>query len=109
VPDSFPREILDAFYPSRTLSGHPIPRTHLARTHVEALAPVARGLVVHPTVTLVASKLVRDDIALVPITDLPSLPLGLIWCTAHENARIRALAQTATDLASPAPRPAVPL
>jgi DNA-binding transcriptional LysR family regulator len=104
VPDTFPRAVLDAFYPSRTRSGHPMPRAHLARTHVEALALVARGLVVHPTVTLVASKLVRDDIALVPITDLPPLPLGLMWCTARENARIRALAQTAADLADRASR-----
>jgi hypothetical protein len=40
----------------------------------------------------------RDDIALVPITDLPPLPLGLIWVTAHENARIRALVQTARSI-----------
>lgn len=99
VPDAFPRAILDAFYPPRTPSGDPIPRTRLAHTHVEALALVAQGLVVHPTVTQVAAKLVRDDIALVPITDLPPLPLGLLWFTACENARIRAFAQTAAELA----------
>jgi hypothetical protein len=42
--------------------------------------------------------LVRDDITLIPITDLPPLPLGLIWCAAHDNARIQALAQTARSL-----------
>ena len=31
----------------------------------------------------------------VPLTGLPPLPLGLIWCTAHENARIRAPAAAA--------------
>jgi hypothetical protein len=41
---------------------------------------------------------VRDDIALVPIEDLPPLPLGLIWCTAHDNARVQALAETAQSL-----------
>jgi len=35
---------------------------------------------------------------LVPITDLPPLPLGLIWCTAHDNARIQALAATVRAL-----------
>jgi hypothetical protein len=40
----------------------------------------------------------RDDIALVPVTDLPPLPLGLIWCTAHDNARIQALAATVRAL-----------
>src|SRR6202021_1613202 len=80
------------------------PPRPLARPPGAAPALVPRGLVVPPTVTLVASKLVRDDIALVPITDLPPLPLGLMWCTARENARIRALAQTAADLADRASR-----
>jgi len=35
---------------------------------------------------------------LVPITDLPPLPLGLIWCTAHDNARIQAFAETVRAL-----------
>jgi hypothetical protein len=39
----------------------------------------------------------RRDVTFIPIVDLPPLPLGLIWCTAHENARIRALAQVARD------------
>lgn len=99
VPDSFPRAILDAFYPPCTPSGHPIPRTHLVRTHLEALALVARGLVVHPTVSSMAAKLARDDIVLVPISDLPPLPLGLTWPTARENGRIRALARVAAALA----------
>ncbi len=37
----------------------------------------------------------RDDIVLVPIHDLPPLPLGLIWRTAAQDARIRALAEVA--------------
>jgi hypothetical protein len=41
---------------------------------------------------------VRDDIVLVPIKDLPPLPLGLMWSTAHDNARIQAFAQTARSL-----------
>jgi hypothetical protein len=44
------------------------------------------------------TMLVRDDIALIPIKDLPPLRLGLIWCTAHDNARIQALAETARTL-----------
>lgn len=37
----------------------------------------------------------RSDIALVPIRDLPALLVGLIWCTAHENGRIRTIAEVA--------------
>jgi hypothetical protein len=55
---------------------------------------VARGRSVHPTLADVV-LFRRDDIVLVPIDGLPPLPLGLIWCTGHENARIRALADTA--------------
>jgi hypothetical protein len=40
----------------------------------------------------------RDDIALIPVADVPPLPLGLIWVTRNENAKVRALAQTARDL-----------
>jgi len=64
---------------------------------------VARGQVVHPTVTSMASKLVRDDIVLVPIADLPPLPLGLIWRPAHEHARTRALLRTAQAIETPTP------
>jgi hypothetical protein len=63
----------------------------------ELVALVARGQIVHPTASGIP-MLVRDDIALVPIRDLPPLPLGLIWCTAHDNARIQALAETARSL-----------
>jgi hypothetical protein len=49
---------------------------------------------VHPTV-IGTPFLQRDDIRLVPIRDLPSLPLGLVWRTADVNARIRTLAGVA--------------
>lgn len=99
--DSFPAAMHDALYPPLTPSGQPIPRTQLARSFAEVLTLVARGLVVHLTVTSMAAKLLRDDIVLVPIRDLPPLPLGLIWCRAHENGRIRALLSTAQTLATP--------
>jgi hypothetical protein len=55
---------------------------------------IARGRSVHPTLADVV-LFRRDDIVLIPIEGLPPLPLGLIWCTGHEHARIRALADTA--------------
>lgn len=91
------REIRRAFVPERTPSGrptlvHPTP----VRTVAETSSLVARGQAVHPTVASLEQLLDTDRIVLVPITDMPPLPLGLIWCTAHENARIRALAGLAT-------------
>jgi hypothetical protein len=59
---------------------------------------VARGRIVHPTMSGV-EMFGRADITLVPLTGLPPMPIGLVWCTAHENARIRALAATAESIA----------
>jgi DNA-binding transcriptional LysR family regulator len=93
-PPSFPSAVMDAISPPVTPSGQPIPRTEPIRSFHELLSLVARGRCVHPTVTGDV-QYQREDIAAVPIYDLPPMPLGLIWCTAHENARIRALAAAA--------------
>jgi hypothetical protein len=72
----------------------------------EILSLVAQGRIVHPTSSAVPI-FGRDDVILVPISDLPPLPLGLVWCTDRENPRIRALNQIARTLAaaSDAPHP----
>lgn len=98
LPPSFPRAQGDAIIPPRTPSGRPIPRTEPVHSFHELPSLVARGQIVHPTATGV-SLLHRDDIVLIPICDLPPMPLGLIWCTAHYNARIDALAATARSIA----------
>ncbi len=99
IPTAFPAALHDALLPPRTPSGRPIHRTHQVQGLHHTLALVAGGQIVHPTVASLPLAQ-RADIALIPITGLPPLPLGLIWCTAHENARIRALAQIAVTLAS---------
>jgi DNA-binding transcriptional LysR family regulator len=90
---SLPRALVDAIMPPRTPSGRPVRRTH-SRGIYEMQDEIARGHSVHPTLANVV-LFRRDDIVLIPIDGLPPLPLGLIWCTGHENARIRALADTA--------------
>jgi DNA-binding transcriptional LysR family regulator len=100
-PPSLPPAIRDAMIPPFTPSGRPIPRTEEPSTSLHGvLSLVARGHMVHPTVTGVV-MFRRDDIVAVPLTGLPPVPLGLTWCTAYENARIRALAAAAAI----APRP----
>jgi len=99
---SIPAALVDAFIPPRTPSGRPIRRHPKLRGINEAAAEIAQGHVIHPTVADVV-LLRRDDIVMVPLDGLPPLPLGLIWCTSHENARIRALAATAASIAPPAP------
>jgi hypothetical protein len=68
----------------------------------ELASLVARGRIVHPTAAgIVPAR--RTDIAQIPITDMPPVPMGLTWCTAHENARTRALAAVAASMAAPVP------
>jgi DNA-binding transcriptional LysR family regulator len=93
-PPEFPAALYDAHRPARTPSGRPIRRTYPWRGAEDQLTAVARGRIVLPAVRGPA-LLGRSDLVLVPIRDLPPMPLGLIWCTAHENGRIRALAATA--------------
>jgi DNA-binding transcriptional LysR family regulator len=89
----FPPALYDAIIPPATASGRPIRRAQSVRGIHELVAMVAQGRIVHPTAVGIP-MFGRDDITLVPIPDLPPLPLGLIWCTAHDNARIQALAET---------------
>jgi DNA-binding transcriptional LysR family regulator len=93
----FPPALYDAIIPPCTPSGRVIRRSQPARSIHELVALVARGQIVHPTAAGIP-MFARDDICLVPLTDVPPLALGLIWCTAHQNARIRALAETVHSL-----------
>jgi DNA-binding transcriptional LysR family regulator len=90
-----PRALWDRIVPPFTPSGNAIPRTAAVKTPNEIFALVARGKIVHPTVRSMADLYPRAGVVFVPIHDMPPLPLGLIWVTAHENARIRALAHIA--------------
>ena len=88
----FPGAMADAIVPPFTPSGRPLKRVHAVRAASEILTLVALGRLVHPTVASVP-LFERDDIVLVPIHDLPPLPLGLIWRKSHENQRIRDFAE----------------
>ena len=93
-----PKALYDALVPPHTPSGRPTRRTCIVHSMQELYALVASGRIVHPTVTSLP-LLQRADMTLVPITDMPPFPLGPIWCTARENARIRAFAEVAATLA----------
>ena len=99
-PPSAPQELIDALIPPVTPSGRPIPRAEPAQSFHEMMSLVARGRIVHPTGAGVLPAR-RTDIVQIPIRDMPPLPMGLTWCTAHENARIRALAAVAASIAEP--------
>jgi DNA-binding transcriptional LysR family regulator len=96
-PPTVPPAVYDLIVPPRTPSGRPIRRTQPVQTINEILSLVARGCIVHPTSSTVPI-FNRDDIVLIPIDDLPPLPLGLVWCTSRENPRIRALNEIASSM-----------
>ena len=97
LPPSTPPAVYDLLIPPRTPSGRPVRRTQPVQTINEILSFVARGRIVHPTSAAVPI-FDRDDVVLIPISDLPPLPLGLVWCTSRENPRIRALDQVAGSM-----------
>jgi DNA-binding transcriptional LysR family regulator len=100
APSWYPRALEDAIHPPSTPSGRPIQRTEEFDTPAQVAARIARGEIVCPTMAGLRTWKDRDGIVVIPFRDLPALPLGLIWCTAHENARIRALARVAASRGS---------
>jgi DNA-binding transcriptional LysR family regulator len=100
LPPTIPPAVYDLIVPPCTPSGRPIRRTHPVQTIHEILSLVARGRIVHPTSSTVPI-FSRDDIILIPIDDLPPIPLGLVWCTSRENPRIRALDEVARSMINP--------
>ena len=101
-PPAFPPALYDAHRPPMTPSGRPIRRSYPWLGAEDLFTAVARGQIVLPAVAGPA-LLGRADLVLIPIRDLPPMPLGLIWRSAHENARIRALAATARVICPPSP------
>jgi DNA-binding transcriptional LysR family regulator len=97
LPPTIPPAVYDLIVPPRTPSGRPIRRTQPVQTINEILSLVARGRIVHPTSSAVPI-FNRDDVVLIPIADLPPIPLGLVWCTSRENPRIRALNEIASSM-----------
>lgn len=97
-PDKYPAALGDAIIPRVTPSGQPVQRNRGVWSVDDLIALMTRTDLVHPTMAGVA-LFQRDDIVLVPIRDMPPMPLGLIWHAAQENARIRALAAVACRLA----------
>jgi len=100
-PSTYPASMTDAIMPPQTPSGRVIRRIGLGRDGSDQgrsfggyIAAVARGDLVHPTMRGVKAFGI-EALVMVPIVDLPSMPLGLIWRTAAEDVRIRALAEVA--------------
>ena len=95
-PATLPRSFYDTLVPPRTPAGRPTRRAHSVHTVNEIVTLVSLGRVVHPTCASVPMYQ-RDDVARIPIRDMPPVAIGPIWSTAREDARILALVRAARD------------
>jgi DNA-binding transcriptional LysR family regulator len=100
-PATFPSALCDAILPPRTLSGKAIRRVRIGHDGTDeawslgaVLDALVRGQLVHPTMRGVPA-FQHPDLVLIPIHDLPLVPLGLIWRAVAEDAKIRALGDVA--------------
>jgi DNA-binding transcriptional LysR family regulator len=100
VPDTFPGDLWDVMQPPQTPSGVPIPRDVPIATMSEIYTGVARGRFVHFTMASRAAQLGRSDVVMVPVRDMPTLPLALVWRRDAFTGRVRALAEVAQTLTS---------
>jgi DNA-binding transcriptional LysR family regulator len=88
--------IRNLIVPLHTPSGRPVkPHPVPSSTISEVISQVARGVYVHPTVASLAQITYGQGIALIPLSDLPPLRIGLYWVAGNTDDRIRALASAA--------------
>ncbi|MEU5000863.1 LysR family transcriptional regulator [Streptomyces sp. NPDC021622] len=88
----------DHHVPLVTPAGRALHLGQEVQTCQEILSLTAAGQGVAPLAESVARHYARPDIAFVPIRDLPQTSVALIWRTAEENARVRALAYCARQI-----------
>ena len=70
----------EAFFPSRTPSGRPIRLVRLGISDAsELIVAIARGKIVHPTISSFAAHHGHPGVAYVPIVDLPPAVAALVW------------------------------
>jgi DNA-binding transcriptional LysR family regulator len=98
VPDgTLPREMMEAFAPSRTPSGRTLRRVRTHGIH-EALMRVATGEVVHPTIRPFLDYYPHPDVIAVPIRDLPSSQTALVWLRTNRSQKVTAFADVAREV-----------
>lgn len=97
---SFPRELMDAFFPPSSPSGRAFPRITV-RSFEELLMLVAAGKNVHPTVASFPNHCALHGIAHVPISDLPPSETAIVWLSTNRSEISRAFAQAAADVLGP--------
>jgi DNA-binding transcriptional LysR family regulator len=92
----------EAFIPSRTPDGRPIRLVRLGINDIsELIVTIARGKVVHPTISSFATHHGHPSVRYVPIVDLPPAPAALIWCRQALTAALQEFIRVAQNAAPP--------
>jgi DNA-binding transcriptional LysR family regulator len=96
----------EAFFPSRTPDGRPIRLKRLGINDIsELIVTIARGNVVHPTISSFATHHGHPGVRYVPIVDLSPAPAALIWCRQPLTAALQEFIRVAKDTAPGAAGP----
>lgn len=105
----FPKQMMDAFFPSVTSSGRRIRRVNCPSLE-QLMFMVAAGRMVHPTVPSFLDYLSHPGVVAVPVADLPPAETALVWLTADRRAAIGEFVQVAEAVLESAawPAPLVP-
>ncbi|KUF15915.1 LysR family transcriptional regulator [Streptomyces silvensis] len=88
----------DFHVPPRTPSGREIGRGQDVATFQELMTLVATGQGVSPVIASVETYYSRPDVVFVPVHDLPTADVGLIWRTGGTNARTEAFIRAVRDV-----------
>ncbi|MVO86469.1 LysR family transcriptional regulator [Streptomyces sp. p1417] len=88
----------DFHVPPRTPSGREIGRGQDVATFQELMTLVATGQGVSPVIASVGTYYSRPDVVFVPVHDLPTADVGLIWRTGGTNARTEAFIRAVRDV-----------
>jgi DNA-binding transcriptional LysR family regulator len=95
----------EAFFPSRTPAGRPIRLVRLGIEDInELIVTIARGRIIHPTISSFAAHHGHPGVTYVPIVDVPPAPAALVWRRDGSAPALREFIDVARS-AAPAGRP----
>jgi DNA-binding transcriptional LysR family regulator len=88
----------EAFFPSRAPSGRPIRRVRLGINDAsELIVTIARGRIVHPTISSFAAHHGHPGVTYVPIVDLPPALAALVWRRDASTPALREFVEVAAE------------
>ena len=92
-----PRELIDDLFPPYAPDGRPIRRIVAVNTVGDALAEVAMGKVVYPTVPSILRYYHHPDVVHLPIIGAPRSRTALVWLTGRLSVAAQAFADVVAE------------